>query len=769
MTYFPVVSPFEIFFDLDGNPLEDGYIYIGEANQNPITNQITVYWDSTGLYPAAQPIRTIDGYPDRNGSPAKIYVNAGAFEDYSILINDKHGRLVFSAQSARFDAMANGNTIDLFNDLRSISGYAQPIYIRGHSAIGDGGQGRFEWFAGLAPGTYVDDNGITAVPIGGDGSAAWVRQFNGAVDPRMFGAIGDGITDDRDALFNALNSSDGREIDLNGLTFNIVSSSIYVDAPNGIIIKNGNFLFNFATQQESGIRITTASGTIKLSNINSDGNNTVAKIMFVRSNGSGAILFVSNFLGKNALQTVLTGSAVVLNLGVVTDGTDLFESVHITNSRFTDVDSNGGSLIGRGIVIDSTRNALVDNCHFENIGPYQDGDGIFVTDATAYSTFRFTLTNCTFYNCQKRSIKSQVAKTFVGNIVVRRALSFTAAAGQCDVDLQDGGAIDGATLYFNNGCAPPRFIAAALREQNQSIAIRNITIIAEDPTDIVENIIQLSQADDIYCKNAVIENITGNCRMDYFFQTTGEGFSTDPGSSAEYLFQNLIFRDINFPNGFNPAPATDPTTGQLYSAFHNVARSAAAYIQVKYSAYNVHIGVDDTVQSAYLNSGSGTIVYLASILEDHFNCKGFDTSSYDGTGAATFTVAPVNEYSPYIFPLVENTGQFFYTKSESIAEDETYSKQFSRVKEGGCKVILTYGSRDAIGTKLYTEGIFVNGGGVLDYFETVAGDKTSTNTGTIAAAVVSGTTFEITKTAGSTTAGGVLAYYIFHDGFVNEI
>lgn len=204
MTYFPVASPFEIFFDLDGNPLEEGYIYIGEANQNPITNQITVYWDSTGLYPAAQPIRTIDGYPDRNGSAAKIYVNAGAFEDYSILINDKNGRLVFYAQSARFDDIASGNTVDLINDLRSISGYSQPIYIRGHSAIGDGGEGQFEWFDGAAPGTYVDDNGITIVPTGGDGSFAWIRQYKkNKINVKWYNA-GNGDANDTSKFTSAL-------------------------------------------------------------------------------------------------------------------------------------------------------------------------------------------------------------------------------------------------------------------------------------------------------------------------------------------------------------------------------------------------------------------------------------------------------------------------------------------------------------------------------------------------------------------------------------
>lgn len=210
MTFFPVQPPYPIFNEEDGTPLEDGFIYIGEANQNPITNPITISWDTAGLYPAAQPVRTIGGYPDRNGSPGIIYVNAGAFEDYSILVQDKNGDQIYferSALSAR--GGLGGNTVDVIDDLRAISGYDQPIYVRGHSIVGDGGQGTFEWFDGAAPGTYIDNNGTIIVPTGGDGSGAWIRQYEYPVNIKFFGATGDGVTDDSDAVVAAVELDDG--------------------------------------------------------------------------------------------------------------------------------------------------------------------------------------------------------------------------------------------------------------------------------------------------------------------------------------------------------------------------------------------------------------------------------------------------------------------------------------------------------------------------------------------------------------------------------
>ena len=109
-------------------------------------------------------------------------------------------------QSARFDSIASGNNVDFFNDLRSISGYDQPIDIRWHSTIGDGGRGRFEWFDGVAPGTYVDDNGRVAVPTGGDGSGAWLRQSK-IVLVTDYGAIGSGTDEDTIAVQNAFDNN----------------------------------------------------------------------------------------------------------------------------------------------------------------------------------------------------------------------------------------------------------------------------------------------------------------------------------------------------------------------------------------------------------------------------------------------------------------------------------------------------------------------------------------------------------------------------------
>lgn len=95
MPAIAVNPPFPLFTDADGQPLDDAYIYIGTANQNPVSNPITVYWDSALTIAAAQPIRTSGGYPIYNGTPARFYTNS----DYSILVRDKNGAFIYTAAS----------------------------------------------------------------------------------------------------------------------------------------------------------------------------------------------------------------------------------------------------------------------------------------------------------------------------------------------------------------------------------------------------------------------------------------------------------------------------------------------------------------------------------------------------------------------------------------------------------------------------------------------------------------------------------------------
>ena len=92
-----VASPFQQFFDRSGAPLDNGFVYVGTANLNPETNPIAVYYDAALTIPAAQPLRTLNGYIVRNGSPARVYISQ---EDFSLTVRDKSRVLVFTVAAA---------------------------------------------------------------------------------------------------------------------------------------------------------------------------------------------------------------------------------------------------------------------------------------------------------------------------------------------------------------------------------------------------------------------------------------------------------------------------------------------------------------------------------------------------------------------------------------------------------------------------------------------------------------------------------------------
>jgi hypothetical protein len=94
-----VQNPYPGFVGLDGTPLELGKIYIGQENADPEVSPVSVYFDSGATQLASQPIRTIGGYPDQNGSPAQLWVTG----KYSIRVRDSLGNQIFYVASAGGD------------------------------------------------------------------------------------------------------------------------------------------------------------------------------------------------------------------------------------------------------------------------------------------------------------------------------------------------------------------------------------------------------------------------------------------------------------------------------------------------------------------------------------------------------------------------------------------------------------------------------------------------------------------------------------------
>ncbi len=89
-----VTAPFEQFYDIDGDPLENGQIYVGTVGLSAQSNQVTVYYDESLTLTLPQPIRTIGGRPVNGNTPVNLFIAA---DSYSITVLNKNGSPITSS------------------------------------------------------------------------------------------------------------------------------------------------------------------------------------------------------------------------------------------------------------------------------------------------------------------------------------------------------------------------------------------------------------------------------------------------------------------------------------------------------------------------------------------------------------------------------------------------------------------------------------------------------------------------------------------------
>jgi hypothetical protein len=101
--------------------------------------------------------------------------------------------------------------------------------------------GLFKAVTGAALLTYSDDGGSYCgtqfIPTGGDGSTAWVRDYEGEIYATWFGVVADGITNDSAALqaaIDAMSTLGGGSINCHGLTM-LIGTNIAMKAGVSIV------------------------------------------------------------------------------------------------------------------------------------------------------------------------------------------------------------------------------------------------------------------------------------------------------------------------------------------------------------------------------------------------------------------------------------------------------------------------------------------------------------------------------------------------------
>jgi len=97
MSIQPTSSTLKQFSDINGKPLELGFVYIGQEGLDPKTNPINVFWDKEHTQIATQPIRTKGGYPINGSSNGILFLSE---TDYSITVQNKNEHTLFTSLSS---------------------------------------------------------------------------------------------------------------------------------------------------------------------------------------------------------------------------------------------------------------------------------------------------------------------------------------------------------------------------------------------------------------------------------------------------------------------------------------------------------------------------------------------------------------------------------------------------------------------------------------------------------------------------------------------
>lgn len=127
-----ITTPYPLFNDVDGRPLDAGFVFIGEAGKNPEVYPISVFWDENLTVPAEQPIRTRNGYFAKNGRAGKLYV---ADADCSITAKNKKQVVVHTDLFADlfFGQKDVVKTVETINDLKYLVPWdGRTVYVKGY-------------------------------------------------------------------------------------------------------------------------------------------------------------------------------------------------------------------------------------------------------------------------------------------------------------------------------------------------------------------------------------------------------------------------------------------------------------------------------------------------------------------------------------------------------------------------------------------------------------------------------------------------------------
>lgn len=694
-----ITPPQQIFYDKDGTPLDAGFIYVGELSQNPETNQVAVYWDAAMTQPAPQPIRTLNGYVSRQGVMAKIYTDSS----FSITVRNKRGELVFSSSFGN----SNGNNYALlvFPDYATASAAAATLP-DGQVLVAPDADGRESNFHVLA-----------GALVWQEFTPGWKLENAAIVYASWFEIHGDG-SDEATKLNAALSAAAGGILDLQGLEVTAGDALTSQNYTASTTLKNGSINYIGSRRQFALLVEASAAITLRFDKFYVHASNLTAKSLAVRANVAGVSVYGDQCGGGAARSEADEGLAA--GLYIYPASGVLLERVELTAPVARDVDAIGSSLVGRGVMVQDAKTTIIKNPDIRRVGPYQDGDGIFVVASDPNSDFVCEIEGGYYEDCQKRAVKTQVKDATVLNPTVRRTQAFADGSGQCEVDLQYGGVSSGGVGYYASGCVP----AALVGGSGSGVTLDGFTAICEDTNDVIGALAILGNFSGVSQNGIRIRNITTNCKA----RCAVRAYSNK--TVAEYY-------------QFDGVQVDGLRGKELTRAFIEIARGAATNVRALISARSCRFGNGTTIPASFLDPNAGSTTFLAIDFESLDGCSGFNQAGLNYLDTRRNVVA----------------------KSVVVAENAAASLTLTLSFNRAARVAVVYANaRNASAEgRLYLDGIAFPGGTTAEWVQ-LAGSASSAGLGALSVSV-SGQVLTISKSAGALTGSGRLQLMaVFDDG-----
>ncbi len=407
------------------------------------------------------------------------------------------------------------------------------FYLEGYASAGDGGEGIMTYFASAA----VSANGGTVFAIGSAATGRIIRQTN-VITPQMFGAKGDGATDDSTAFFSAITAAYTAGVRLfipytsagyawaSVVLIPTLSGPLTITGENNVKIKfTGSAGTNgFMLRIGNAVSTDLSGHPVHFENFLLDGDNKIsAGLRLQNHSASMAAANIDNadldsVQFKNFLMAV--GNTNAATGCVITGG---FERVTIDNCLAKQIDRATGAgttgVVGCiGIAVSHNginayakntvaRNTIIDtitNNETTGTGDDADCDGFVVfgpdpsTNGNKPVGHTVVFDKITCRDCKGRGIKTQLNFTTAINCQFYHDLE-QGITNQHDIDAQQGSLTSLGNVFFINeksgggttmgtaySCiaATNQGIATAGNNESGGVIVSNNTVICSVPVSV---------------------------------------------------------------------------------------------------------------------------------------------------------------------------------------------------------------------------------------------------------------------------------------------